>query len=573
MTGPLRSLRGVAHVALVVVFSTPAFGDVPGMRDPRLLDVSRYEYLDQNWTEADRHWFYHIDQGSRLLPYDLFLALERPDAATSFSDPDYLLGFGALPSPATEGNPDVLPIGFTVNRSFGEPALGLTCAACHTQAVIHRDRVTIVDGGQAMFDLAALHGALIETLEATLADPAKLERTARALGVDDAQAAATIRSALEARTRFARRNHSDVAYGFARLDAFGAIMNRALEIADPDNVANPSDAPISYPHLWDTPQHDYVEWNGLSQNSLVGALARNIGEVIGVFGEVDPQRRQWLFYDAGYDASVRVAHLRAIEKRVAKMTSPQWPSHFPAPDVGRVAEGRRHFETYCLRCHLDIDRTDPKRRIEVRMSTVEAAGTDPKMAANALGHRGRSGRFEGLPRFYVAGRPLAEEVPALYVVNHLMGGIVRHHPLTALRAQRDARALGHPEVPNPPKHVDGVRLDDGAQTTDAALYAYKARPLNGIWATAPYLHNGSVPNLRELLLPAHERSERFFIGSWVYDVDNVGYSTAAVPGAFEFDTTLPGNANSGHEYGTGSDGLPALDAGQRAALVEYLKTL
>ena len=194
------------------------------------------------------------------------------------------------------------------------------------------------------------------------------------------------------------------------------------------------------------------------------------------------------------------------------------------------------------------------------------------MALNALNHRGKSGRFEGKKRFYVAGAPLAADVPALYLVNHLMGAVLKHHPLQAFRAGRDAKALGHPDVANPPKYVDNVVLDDGAQTTDEALRVYKARPLNGVWASAPFLHNGSVPNLYELLLPASERSQTFYIGSWEYDPKTVGYVTDNENG-FLFDTRLKGNSNAGHEYATGAYGESALTANERRALLEYLKTL
>ncbi len=100
---------------------------------------------------------------------------------------------------------------------------------------------------------------------------------------------------------------------------------------------------------------------------------------------------------------------------------------------------------------------------------------------------------------------------------------------------------------------------------------YKARPLNGIWATAPYLHNGSVPNLYQLLLPAEDRDATFTVGSRQFDPKHVGYRTDA-PGVFTFRArdengeTIPGNSNAGHEYGE-------LSEQERWELVEYLKTL
>jgi mono/diheme cytochrome c family protein len=100
---------------------------------------------------------------------------------------------------------------------------------------------------------------------------------------------------------------------------------------------------------------------------------------------------------------------------------------------------------------------------------------------------------------------------------------------------------------------------------------YVSAPLDGIWLRAPYLHNGSVPTMRDLLTTPDERPTEFYRGYDVYDKENMGFvSTVAEENGdafFKFDTTLPGNGNSGHDYGT------ELSADDKAALIEYLKTL
>ena len=100
------------------------------------------------------------------------------------------------------------------------------------------------------------------------------------------------------------------------------------------------------------------------------------------------------------------------------------------------------------------------------------------------------------------------------------------------------------------------------------LVAYKARPISGIWATAPYLHNGSVPNLYQLLLPPGERVVKFNVdSSYSFDAKTVGYVADKEGRVFRFDTQLPGNSNAGHDYGTD------LTRAQRWDLIEFLKTL
>lgn len=99
---------------------------------------------------------------------------------------------------------------------------------------------------------------------------------------------------------------------------------------------------------------------------------------------------------------------------------------------------------------------------------------------------------------------------------------------------------------------------------------YVAAPLDGIWARAPYLHNGSVPSLVDLLETADRRPGRFFRGYDVYDRTKLGFVSTGVDAARRgtlLDVSQPGNGNAGHLYGTD---LPADD---KRALVEYLKTL
>jgi hypothetical protein len=99
---------------------------------------------------------------------------------------------------------------------------------------------------------------------------------------------------------------------------------------------------------------------------------------------------------------------------------------------------------------------------------------------------------------------------------------------------------------------------------------YANHPLDGIWLRAPYLHNGSVPTLRALLDEPSRRPVSFYRGYDVFDAQDVGFvSTVAQADGrsfFLYDTAIPGNSNSGHEYGTT---LPGVD---KAAVVEYLKT-
>lgn len=117
------------------------------------------------------------------------------------------------------------------------------------------------------------------------------------------------------------------------------------------------------------------------------------------------------------------------------------------------------------------------------------------------------------------------------------------------------------------KFADGYDWDfQELRKTDG----YVAVALDGLWLRAPYLHNGSVPSLQDLLQQPEARPQTFYRGYDVYDPVKVGFiseGAAAERFGFKYDTTAPGNSNQGHPYGT--DLAPS----DREALIEYLKTL
>lgn len=114
-------------------------------------------------------------------------------------------------------------------------------------------------------------------------------------------------------------------------------------------------------------------------------------------------------------------------------------------------------------------------------------------------------------------------------------------------------------IDSPPFKFPHTRLTDG----------YCNVPLDGVWLRAPYLHNGSVPTLWDLLQPPAQRPATFATGGDLLDPVRVGFTTT--PGSprkpFHYDTALPGNRNTGHTYGVE---LPETD---KQALLEFLKTL
>jgi hypothetical protein len=471
--------------------------------------------------------------------------------------------FRFLTQHRTPNNPDALPVGFARH----EDQVGLTCAACHTSQLNYRGTAIRIDGAPALADVSGFLREVQAALTATLADDAKLARFAAAVprgGRDDASREAARKSLTQTLRWFESyntANHSSTVEGFGRLDAVGRIINQAIRFSsDPKNSIEPN-APTSFPLLWDAPRHDYVQWTGFSPNAGAGSLGRNTGEVVGVFGRVEVKHYE-TEQEArkGYPSTVEANELVAMEESLRGLKSPRWPEQvLPPIDRTLAARGERLYQAHCVSCHALIDRDDPKRSVTAMLTGLDVVGTDDTTARNIAEARVPSGVLEGA--LSPQGTKYGAQMSALSLVADLATRTVSAHPDAALKSLANARLHGQEKTAKQGNHT---RNSDANPTAD--LLAYKARPLNGTWASAPYLHNGSVPTLYALLLPPAERPRTFSVGRWEYDPKQVGYvSDGTAP--FVFDTRVAGNSNRGHEYGV------TLSDAERWALVEYLKTL
>jgi len=592
--------------------------------------IEKIVYLDQNWDRYDSVWFYNTTQGSNLLPYQIFLHLEQAKSQELLRSPENMQRLRFLTQKKSHANPDGLPIGFVKNRYQGNDYVGLTCAACHTGQINYHGTGIRIDGGPSLADVESFLLELEFALTESVNDADKFNRLlTNVISIkNDLEKEAfrlTLQGIAEDQHRYNEasapiHNGKPIHYGYGRLDAFGRIYNQVLSHLTPGKQnANPANAPVSYPFLWDTPQHDYVQWNGVGENHLnekggfLGPLARNVGEAMGVFATFDLDKKKG---DKGYRSSVNVPNLVKIEGQLKSLQSPLWPEAFlPKIDRSLAEIGKHVYEQYrCSTCHgADgaFDRADPNRRVIAQFSKMGTVGTDPVMAVNAMEQIGFSGLFQGqkMPN----GKDLFKEktsvLPALMVAGK--GVVIEpdHDQFIVVRwVQRSFNFLTA-FFDNPIKHTDRHVDFEIDNRMPEGLAAYKARPLNGIWATAPYLHNGSVPNLYELFLPhcadgekmimAQQcRSNRFAVGSREFDPMRVGFSNQDVTKykeLFVFDTSLHGNSNAGHEYTSGKtavirqdasghpirnlegkvemEWLPKITDSDRWALVEYLKTL
>lgn len=374
-----------------------------------------------------------------------------------------------------------------------------------------------------------------------------------------------------------------------------------------DVFFNIPNAPVSYPFMWDITHSDYVQWNGLANNASVGPLGRNVGEVIGVFGILD-----WKAKDPGFSisaklsgqsknkpqidfqSSIRHTNLRRLENQLKTLKSPEWPVEiFGELDEEKVKRGELIYAEYCQSCHEIIDRNNWDRIVIANMSNLDSVGTDRKMAENSVNYTGKSGNFKYTYQATDVGTiVLGEEAPVAALLTAATKGVVGTPEADKLFIRRWLDWLYNLASSFFENEIKAsVKAGDYYPDTTAkpfnSLLSYKARSLNGIWATAPYLHNGSVPSLYDLLLPAkcdpengvvECRPATFEVGSREFDKVKVGLKYEGYGGTV-FDTSVEGNFNIGHEYAAGNTAQPngevlkPLNKQQRYDLLEFLKTL
>lgn len=550
---------------------------------------SRLIYADQGWTTADRDIFYTTSQGSRMMPYDWFKALRRLDVDEPFGA-DQLKRYGYLPNERSRIN---LPVGFVIDSRVIPNQLGMTCAACHTgQLEYQKGGVTHelrLDGAPANADFQFFLTDLTAAARATSADPKRFNAFARVMldaAFSEAKAAALkteFDTWIKQFGEFMDKSLPPSPWGPGRLDAFNMIFNRVAgrDLGLPQNFAV-ADAPTSYPFLWNASKQDHTQWTGAVENGLfIHALGRNTGEVFGVFAMFNPKRGAItvppvppvIFYG---DNSADFAGLQALEEKIVALKAPRWPREVFPIDDPLAARGKILFETNCGGCHGE---RQSGLVLGAWATPVQVVGTDPKTSKNAANRMVDSGILNGSlmpkpPGARLAARANATDVLANSVVGSLLAGALSGEDGVNRAILSDLNTIGRGQ------ELDPIKISQFLLENLSGLYrkpstagegAYEARVLYGIWATAPYLHNGSVPNLWELLTPPKDRKTTFMVGSRLFDPKNVGYATDQSlfkNGTFVTDpSNMNGNGNGGHIYGT------TLSEDERWAIIEYLKTL
>ncbi len=566
----------------------------------------------RNGLEGDEQArFYHLGEGSEVYPLSWFRALN--DSSTKRPFTEGLERYGLIPDPVGPHNPEGLPIGITADqtrdlRFAGTTMVGVNCAACHVSELKKDGRAVIrIDGAPNLFDLSRFYGDLARSTVATFTDIGELwafvgrlraprggqeaayprfESLRNARGTDKALAEELralheqelARPAEELGKGVVIAGRAEAAPqppGMVRPEQFRSrarkvlaappVETGALEHLGPEdqreaalertfadfvNAARLLKARAEFlfhlamgRNLDSTPPgYGRVDAFGGARNLLFPAEARPLTAPIGYPHLWDIGRTSWYHWDGStnsllernvgqalglgavfdrrtFVSTVNVANIQELERLAGRITPPAWPAAFGVPEATRVARGGELFRTRCATCHADPAAGQPLGDSLFELSEI---GTDERRALNFA----------------------------------LPVGTTEFDAAIAPALERIIRAAG-----GTPRDGDVWRV----------TRKYAGRPLVAVWATAPYLHNGSVPTIDDLLRPAAERPASFPVCNREYDPVKLGLAGGDGDPSCVFDTTQPGNGNGGHTgraYGTESD----LSDEDRAALLDFLKS-
>ena len=523
--------RVACAATLLFLFSLSANAATPVV--PVAMDTSKAQV--PTWSADDAKFFLYGSMSTEVVPEPVLTAFIKiyPDLFPG----NGVLGFGLLSGGETNWP---WPIGFSranVKHLGDLPSLGINCASCHVAQLMpkSKDKEIRILGVTSHFNVEAYFGAVLVATFRT-ADPANMKKFLEAYLGD----AAPVRFDEEWREQEAEilelmksdpfgsegvapgelheitaedvRLHADETHG-----SLAALSHSMLKLFHNMRAAL---------HVPDKPPEKAPPASGPGRNDAFGLLAASLLHSptpyapikFGLVWNVD--KRTWVHWDGNTNSPIArnlLASLGlgapmhgkhgdlqfAMVKRQTDLSETIRPPKYPF-SINRemAARGQKHFQADCFSCHGGAES-------DSRLHSIAEVGTDPVRATMFT-----QKLADGFNKF------LAELETDGYV---------------------------------PPKEY-GVR----------STGKYWAPTLNGVWARSPYLHNGSVRTMQELLTAPDQRAKSFHRGSRTYDEQELGYTDE---GTYVLDTSTSGNANTGHDYGT------KLSRAEKRDLIEYLKTL
>jgi len=536
--------------------------------------------LNQGWSEREAEFYAHADEGTNLAPLDFLVNLPDPAKPGARFIDKLTTDYGFIAAEKSAANPQGLPVGFTIDdrpAAFGDRVYaGITCSACHTRQLTYTRAkadangrtaawVLPVHGGPGLVDIQRFTRDVYDAFFALLdndklATPFAQGVLGRAPSADDLTA---LRNEIREFSEPIAATRAVIAGLKIPPADFGPGNLNALSQGNYNNIGlfawltkkkflPPSNAPQSEPHfegtvnlppMWFAHADTWAQWFA----EIHDPGPRNWVQSVST-SQVRPPKMTAALQAKVIVASINFDNIAEIQRSLERLRTPKWPEPVMGTlDRGRVEAGRAIYEQSCARCH-----------------------TRKVLPPNSLGVV-----FKDRPAFDVGTDPTAYQQFADGIEVRAAGlKRLSESTLAARQAQLEAR-FDHDTVLNYMKldsrgrpNEFGLAQDDYKDNAEANWpktgAAYWASPLDGIFASSPYFHNGSVRTLSDVLTPPAQRPTTFRTGTTEFDVEGVGLRDE---GPFLYNTAEPGKGNGGHQFGTD------LAPDKKAALIEYLKSL
>jgi Cytochrome c len=532
----LKTSSKIFSIAAVVVVGTTGNPISASCKSAIRTVLDRGEIYRQQvptWSKDDLSFFLHGSMSTEVVPEAVLRAFIKtyPDLFPSadlshlglISDPDF--GW---------------PIGFSrkneVTHLAGLSAVGINCASCHFAQITSTSSGAPIRilGVTSHFDVEAFFGSVLVSTFKT-ADPANMKNFLAAY------LSQTEQEMPEFERKWAEQEQKIVS--ILKADPFGAneippgelqkVVHADLILGPDHDLARIAHSMVKLfhnmraaLHVPDKPPDQPPPVSGPGRNDAFGLLSASLLNSPTPYAPIkfglvwNVEKRTWVHWDGNTRSPIArnlLASLGlgapmhgkrtdlefALVKRQTDLSEKIRPPLYPFKiEKAGAKRGESLFNANCNSCHGGPEN-------DLRLHSVAEVGTDPHRAAMFT-----QKLADGFNKF------LAE-----------------------------LEAVGY----EPPKEY-GVR----------STGKYWAATLAGVWARSPYLHNGSVRTMAELLTSPDQRAKSFHRGSRVYDEQALGYTDE---GSYVLDTNASGNSNSGHDYGT------KLSSDEKRDLIEYLKTL
>ena len=534
----------------------------------------RVAQLNQGWTEQEVEFYNHASEGTNLAPLDFVLNLRDPENPDAKFIDNLSSEYGFIPSEKSDLNPYGLPVGFAIDKrpvKFGDRSyLGVTCAACHTRQLTYHEAdgskwILPVHGGPGLIDFPRFQKDLFNSFLALLDDDALMNKFAtdllqktpeqNDLNSLRQEISEFIAPVLTTRALIEKMQVASADFGPGNLNALtkgyynnvglvGWMVQQGLiESSGNTPLRVEFEGSVNYPPMWFASHDDWAQWFA----EIHHPGSRNWTQAVST-SPVRPPKMIKTLKQLALLQSINFDNIEQIQESLERLQTPQWPEYALGQlDSELIAQGKVIFQDKCAQCHTESYEKPNLLGIKFNKRLAFDVGTDPT-AYEKFGENGTK-RAEGLLqlssnilqlRKAQLTKQFGEEVAANYIKYDSKG-------------RPNKFALAQDYYGNP--------AEENWEKTGAV---YWSPPMAGIFASAPYFHNGSVPTLWDVLSPPEERPTSFHTGSNEFDSEHVGLKNE---GSFIYNTEDPGKGNGGHLFGT------KLPPSQKLALIEYLKSI